>query len=314
MSNATDIATRTQPRDIAADWVVRINDPEVTGAELVEWQAWLAEDPGHCELYQRLDHVWARSTRVSGELAPVRRQALPWRLAASVFVLVSGGIAAWWVLQAQPTVIETVTAEQRSLRLDDGSRVELAAESVLSVDLNADRRSVNLKRGEAYFDVAPDIARPFVVIVGHHQVRALGTAFNIERSADRTVVTVTNGVVQLSGSGSALRLRAGEQGVIDAGGMRRTTTATVNPQAAVAWRQGRFEYLHEELRYVLADVNRYAKRKIVLDDPRLARLEFTGTVFVDNLDEWLMTLEGSFPLRVVERGDVRKLIRQSGSP
>jgi ferric-dicitrate binding protein FerR (iron transport regulator) len=90
------------PREKAADWVVRINDPEVTEAELAQWEAWLAEDPQHCDLYQRLDHVWSRSTDMPQEFMPRSRTWALWKIAASVLLLVGGGAVAWLVHQSRP--------------------------------------------------------------------------------------------------------------------------------------------------------------------------------------------------------------------
>lgn len=300
----------------AADWVVRINDPEASEADFSEWQAWLAESPAHREAYQALEHAWNRAAQVNvapwpteAELQSDGRRPVRWALAAGVVFAVIGSAAVWTALRSPSQLIQTATAEQRSMRLDDGSRVELAAESRLRVDLSDNLRSLHLEQGEAYFDVAQDKTRPFVVQVGATQVRAIGTAFNIERNGERATVTVTQGVVQISSATGVLRLQAGEQGRVDDDGPRKITAA-INPQAAVAWREGRLEYLHEELRYVLDDVNRYVDRKIVVTDPKLAQLEFTGTVFLDHLDEWLTTLQGSFPVQIVERGERRELVRE----
>jgi transmembrane sensor len=304
-------------REAAAHWVVRINDPDATEADFSAWQVWLGADPAHREAYEALESSWSRATQMPRSLLPtsglvgkVKRRERegsrrPYAIAATVLIAFCAGLVFW--LKHRTPVLETATAEQRSLRLKDGSRVELAGESRLIVDLNAHVRALRLEQGEAYFDVAQDATRPFVVHVGAHEVRALGTAFNIEKNFDRAVVTVAQGEVQIAGVGPPLVLRAAEQAEVKERDVRKL--AAVDPQAATAWRDGRLEYLREELHYVIDDVNRYVERKIVVSDQELAHLEFTGTVFLDHLDEWLATLPGSFPVAVVERGGKRELVR-----
>ncbi len=311
------IAKTSELKEVAVDWVVRINDPDATEADFSEWQAWLSESPEHREAYQALEHAWVRASQVSSapwpteaELQADRHRPVRWALAAGVALAVTGSFVAWLAYRPPANLIQTATAEQRSVRLDDGSRVELGGESKLRVDLSSEMRALRLEEGEAYFEVARDRVRPFVVRVGDIRVHALGTAFNVEKNADRTLVTVAQGLVRISTVAGTLDLHAGEQAKVDREGPRKLVSP-VDPRAATAWRDGRLEYLHEELRYVLDDVNRYVQRKIYVSDPQLAQIEFTGTVFLDHLDEWLTTLEGSFPIHVVERGARRELRRAS---
>jgi transmembrane sensor len=70
--------------------------------------------------------------------------------------------------------------------------------------------------------------------------------------------------------------------------------------AAIAWREGRLHYRAEPLRHVLTGVNRYSTREIVIVDPALGDLTFTGTVFENRIDEWLYGLEDIFPIEVSE--------------
>jgi transmembrane sensor len=92
--------------------------------------------------------------------------------------------------RAQPDTLafQTSAGERRAFDLPDGSRITLDADSVLNVQMLPDRRSLQLARGEAYFEVAKDAARPFLVRAGGAVVRAVGTAFDVRMSVDRTVV------------------------------------------------------------------------------------------------------------------------------
>jgi transmembrane sensor len=341
-------------KEVAANWVIQIQDPGATDEDFAAWQAWLAADPRHRPVYKALEDTWAAAARARNVPWPtdaqrrsdtydgrapisamISRSSLSrgrrfrdwrWRavaagLVAAVALLVS--VEALYP-HHRPLTLETATAEQRSVRLEDGSRVELAGETRLTVDLGKRVRVLRLERGEAYFEVARDATRPFVVSVGDHEVRAVGTVFDVATQSERTVVTVSEGVVQLRSSvaedsaarapeASVLKLGAGDQGCVDHLGMRRLAT-NLGPEFTAPWRDGHLQYLAEDLRYVLDDMNRYVGKKIVVTDPRVGRLRFTGTVFLNRPDEWLATLSRSFPVKVVPAGNERLLELDSKSP
>jgi len=133
-------------------------------------------------------------------------------------------------------------------------------------------------RGEAYFEVKHEApGRPFIVDAGLATVRALGTAFNVRRNADRVAVTVAEGRVQVA------RTEGGLLGLADAAGMHRAqavemsraqqvviqpkdapiAVAAADPRRASAWRQGRLEFVDEPLDVVIANVSRYSRTTIV---------------------------------------------------
>src|SRR5690606_24811567 len=139
----------------------------------------------------------------------------------------------------------------------------------------ADHRTLRLRRGEAYFEVAREAHRPFKVDAGPTQVLALGTAFNIRLSQNRTVVAVTEGKVevtaapQLSAQGPrtpgtlrlAAQVSAGEAvSYSDNGNLHAMPAAEA--ALATGWLEGRRQYRNEPLRYVLADVDRYTGQRI----------------------------------------------------
>ena len=238
----------------------------------------------------------------------VRRRRRPAMLVASAAALVAAavGIGVWMSSGRHATyVLETATAEQRSMQLADGSHLVVGAETKVSVDLTATRRSLTLDHGIAYFKVAPDKSRPFVVASDGYVAQAVGTAFSVDAQPGRMLVTVGEGVVKVSraaeaeqaaGAVSPMLVRAGQRASVDDAGIR--CSMVPSSSGAPSWISGRLEYLHEELRFVIADVNRYSRRKIVLDDAQIGHHLYTGTVLLEHVDEWVTTLPGSFPVRV----------------
>jgi transmembrane sensor len=111
-------------------------------------------------------------------------------------------------------------------------------------------------------------------------------------------------VVEAGNAGAArVRAAAGAQLVFDA----HTGTvheSPVDPAVALAWRAGRLEFIGDRLDVVIASVNRYSTRPVVLADSRLGALAFTGTVFVESIDASLQALEQVFPVSVRHEPDV----------
>lgn len=208
----------------------------------------------------------------------------------------------------------TQVAQHDTDLLADGSVLEVGAASRVTSRYDEERREIEVKEGEAFFEVAHDPERPFVVKAGEVRVRAVGTAFNVRRGATRTVVTVSEGTVEVQfdhwydlltpAEKRRALASAGQQVIYDrATGTLRTERA--NPEAATAWRQDSrsFSFLNEPLADVIAYVNRYSERKIEIVGDALAHRTFTGTVHHDRGEDWLRALERAYPLRVQREGD-----------
>ncbi len=112
-------------------------------------------------------------------------------MAASLLVLVVAGA---FFYDPRGTY-STATGEERSVRLEDGSTLDLNSQSKVRVRFSAHERSVELLQGQALFRVAKDAARPFIVSTDTTQVRAVGTQFDVYRKNSGTVVTVIEGHV-----------------------------------------------------------------------------------------------------------------------
>src|SRR5690606_18826920 len=135
--------------------------------------------------------------------------------------------------------------EVEDVRLEDGSRARLDANSELRVGYRWWRRNVELVRGQASFEVAHDARRPFVVAAGEGIVTARGTRFNVNRLRDGFVVTLLQGKVDVASSAAAsergqaflIQLRPGEQLAVHAGD--RPALQSVDVRDATAWEQHR---------------------------------------------------------------------------
>jgi ferric-dicitrate binding protein FerR (iron transport regulator) len=228
---------------------------------------------------------------------------------------------------ASPTTAVIAPAKQliTAMALPDDSRIELSPRTAVAIAYSAAERRLEMGSGEANFVVAHQKERPFIVHLDALRVRAVGTQFNIHRAGDRVEVTVIEGKIDVYREGMAERSAAGTVFHVSAGN-RFTSTGAADPGSlaavdahdALAWQQGRLRYVHVPLGTVIADVNRYAAKPIVIEDEKIEAIPYTGSVFVEAIDEWLGAIAKEFQLVIVTGADSTKLIasyrEQSNAP
>jgi len=217
-------------------------------------------------------------------------------------------------------VFATAVGENRTVRLADGSKVTLGGNSRIEVALSDEARRIDLARGEAFFTVAKDASRPFKVRAGPATVVAVGTEFNVRRGKDRVVVDVVEGrVVVEPASGLVpvallrtfrpklvpVRVDAGEETTAGSAAVERAV-AIPDIAAATSWQAGRLAFRLQPLRYALEDVNRYARKPIVIGDEEIGELKITGTVMGSNVGGWVRSLESA--LRIVAVEEPEKIV------
>lgn len=169
------------------------------------------------------------------------------------------------------------------LALPDGTNVWLNSDSELSytVPFEGSERRVLLS-GEAYFDVAPDHSKPFVVETRHQAIEVVGTAFNISAyPEDRQVVTtLVEGTVKVEhdtnhNSLAVHFLQPDEQLILNKEtlGARK---ALVDPYVYTSWKDGRFAFNNEPLESFFKKVSRWYDTEIHITDERIKSIRFTG--------------------------------------
>lgn len=154
--------------------------------------------------------------------------------------------------------------------LEDGTHVWLNADSRLrfpSAFPGGERRV--FVKGEAYFEVAHDPKKPFIVEGGGQQLRVLGTSFNISayRNDDATFTTLVEGSVELKaqGGGSGIVLRPGQQARLDAGAAG-FTTAEVDTRELISWKEGMFVFEGNTLEQVMRQLARWYDMEYTFED------------------------------------------------
>ena len=216
---------------------------------------------------------------------------------------------------AEPSrLVSTTSSELKRITLSDGTRITLGARTVLSVQYGNCHRTVLLETGEALFNVAHDPNCPFRVIAGDGAITALGTEFSVRRTLDRVTVQVAEGLVSVQPrealasvelpTDTALpdvswpdaKLAPGQE-VTYVGNQSRTPVESEDSRVATEWLDGRREYHHEPLEYLIADISRYVDEPIETD-PEVRKLQFSGLVYESQVKKFLQDLEIIFPVKV----------------
>ncbi|MBH1568694.1 FecR domain-containing protein [Stenotrophomonas maltophilia] len=305
MSSHNDI------EQVAAQWINRAQSSQWTAQDQRQLDAWLGQDTAHRVAWLRLKSVWDRADRlaaVRGVQSPrTRRWASPvrWSAAAAVAMLAVLLNMPWW---GPGTRYTTVVGGREVMALSDGSRVELNTHTELRAQVDPSLRHVWLDKGEAFFDVKPDPAHPFVIHAGDHKVVVLGTKFSVRQERERLEVAVLEGKVRVE----PMVAKPGRPPVIVQGGgllysKPAGTLVAVNAQDKVrrslSWRHGTLEFDQSTLADVAAQFNRYNEKQLVLMDTETAHMRVGGSFDAVGVDAFARLLATGFNLRVETHGD-----------
>lgn len=296
----------------AADWHARLGARAITTRSLREFRDW-RENPANDAAYQEVEHAWSRSGDLAGDPDILRetehilmrpRREPGWRHArptiwALALAAVAAPLLALLALRLADPVYATGVGEQRLVRLADGSRVHVNTDSRVRVDFDRGTRRLVLVRGEAFFDVAHDASRPFIVAAGEAEVRALGTRFGVRRSPEGVRVTLLEGVVRVAAEDAAAwTLSPNQQLTVrpDGQGQVRRTDAALS----TSWTTGRLYFRSTPLAQAVAEVNRYGERKIELDAATFAARPVSGVFDIGDTEGFVRAVTALFELRADE--------------
>ncbi len=330
------MAERDTSRDIdqaASDWTARLDRGPLTPKETDAFQAWLRADPrsrGALLRAQALSMMSESAQALGDGFNPVafedarrprfaglsRRQALTWTgSAAAVASLVALGIA----LPAAGAVVSTRRGEIRLVPLKDGSTVLLNTESSVRVKYDDGQRRVTLLQGEAYFSVARDERRPFVVEVDGRRLRTAQAAFRVRKlDADPVDVLVNEGRVDLAVGGrttAPLALKANTRLILSdaVGGAHPQVIAPEAVTRELAWREGKLAFEGETLKQAAETFARYSDTRIQIRDPDLAREPVTGLFAANDPVGFGRAIAHVFDARLTQDGDAIVLTRRAAA-
>lgn len=321
----------------ASLWFARMRGPDAE-----EWRPqfedWLSLGASHRGAYNRAGEIFALGRFMAAqdedqtEANDNEESVRQWRWAgiAASLLLVAGvggwiakdelpGTAPGPVHVAQPRADQaadhqryaTLNGPRTTVRLADGSSVELEPNSELFTSFGSDRRELKLERGRARFDVAHEL-RPFVVLAGGGSVTARGTVFDVSLESDKRVtVRLLQGAIDverpstLKGTTSApavARLEPGETLSFAAitpaqlrTGPERFALQPLTPAPAISPVR---EYERTPLAAVVAEANSDSATAIRLGDPSIGTLRVSGRFRVNDADQVAERLATLFDLEV----------------
>ncbi|MCC6202097.1 MAG: FecR domain-containing protein [Gammaproteobacteria bacterium] len=325
------------PTEQACHWVVRLDGDELTSGERAAFDAWRSE-PVNAAAYRDVTRMQELIGPAVDDphLRAMRRAALALRsrqcgrrrvwmmsgiAAALVFALAAFSLlpqtrtgGAWLAARVlallhplpQPMRYTTRVGERLEVSLPDGSDVALNTATVLEATYTASSRAIRLERGQAYFNVTKDPARPFVVATTAGAVTAIGTAFEVLVAADQLQVLVEEGKVTVTTtrqpSAAAERpaiaqpVAQGQRLLVRHGG--ESQLAEVDVARALRWRSGFVEFDDVTLAEAVHEMNRYTNHVVQLRDEHVTSLRISGVFRVGQTDRFLEVIGELLPIQV----------------
>jgi transmembrane sensor len=217
----------------------------------------------------------------------------------------AAAVVGWFAWPHQGTAYRTPIGGIAAISMKDGSTVTLNTNSDIRVALSETERRVDLEQGEAFFEVAKDPHRPFIVRIGDQRVIAVGTKFSVRRESNHVRVIVTEGRVRVERSEPQ---HPAEIALVSAGGVAVAGVAGVlvqdkslsDAEERLSWREGIVVFRETLLSDAVAEFNRYNTRQIFIEDPALGSMRIGGHFRTRNAEGFVRLLADAFPIRVEE--------------
>lgn len=319
------------PDSAAALWFARLQGDDVPPRDRREFERWLKADARNAVAWEDVSRTWNGFSALENDpaFAALRADALgagdtrprldrrALGLAAAGLVAAVGGamFGRRWLGgddSAAPAsdepVFSTAVGERSTFRLADNSVVTLSTDSAVRVNHWAKERRLTLVRGQAFFQVAKDPSRPFVVAAGDKRVTAVGTAFDVRMEPGKLSVTLVEGRVRIAADSPK-----GERRVEMTAGSRFVAAdpadwmiSAVDTAKEAAWLQGRLVFDGEPLSAVVSEMNRFSDRKLSLADPALGATPVSGVFKTGQIDAFVAALK-TYGLADVGRADDKRV-------
>ncbi len=312
-------------REEAAAWLARINGPDGEACRR-EFEAWFNADPGHAAAFEAVLESWEQSEPLVARTPAVQKRAKAkarkkgFRMPLGIAAALGAGLLALAGLSIHHVIgsmskrnddreLISRLGEIRTLTLDDGSKMTLDTASMAKVAFTDGERRVVLEKGRARFEVAHDAARLFVVQAGDRLVVAHGTIFDVALGARAIAVTLLRGSVEVKRTAdrgapahTGQMLIPGQSLALPVGKAQAVPPVEPKPFPARSgedsWPSGMLGFDSRPLSEVIAMANRYNEHHLVLAEPKLGELLFTGTVAARDAAGLADMLSGSLHLAV----------------
>jgi transmembrane sensor len=327
MSNIIELADHSTPHQQASAWLAKM-DRGLNADEEAQLQLWLAARPENAQTLVALSECWDRMNVLSrlaeifpeSDFQPVARRRFPALPLAAAAVLLAGLLVGGWAMLqtlapvplpvAQQTTgekrFETGTGEHSTVILPDGSQLVLNTDTLVHWVYTPTERHVYLERGEVNIQVAHLTDIPFIAHAGDRQVRAVGTAFNLQITPSQEVeLIVTEGKVLVGRQvqnpvradqviAKPAPLVAGQRILLSDAEQKVSTMNADDIRAKLSWRNGSLVFRGESLEEAITEIERYTPVEFVILDEDLKHIRVAGLFRTGDVDGLLATLKENF--------------------
>jgi transmembrane sensor len=293
----------------AANWVIRLNEGNLSEREQQQFERWQAADPRHAAAFERLQGFVGRLQALRPQQAPVqaaleaarvRRRNPAGRVLLGLLVALPVALAlrvyppSYWLADQR-----TAPAQWQQVALEDGSQLTLSGNSAVDLTFNGQQRQVRLLRGEILVQVAHDATRPFTVVTDDGQMRALGTRFTVKREAPGTLLSMLESTVAATDAAQhqAVHVSAGQQARITPDAVK--VLGKIDPSATDdAWKHHQLVVQDRPLPEVLDELARQYGGHVQFDRQQLADLRVSAVLPLDNPRRTLQLIADGLPVRI----------------
>lgn len=278
---------------------------------------WLSESPRHSAAYWRLKAGWDQTERLAALRAqPFLRSAPSKRgsssrwvkgiAAASLIAALAAGASFWNVPDGSRYA--TGVGGRTTIRLADGSELDLGTQTEIRTDFRSGRRAVDVLKGEVFFRITHNAARPFVVTVGKHRVIDIGTEFLVRAVEQNVQVALIKGEAKLETTETwsptrSVTLHPGDVALATATSLDVKRKSSRELSDELAWRRGVLVFHNTRLRDAVAEFNRYNETKLIVDGQKTAALTINGTFRTNGFEQFARVTRDVFGLRVERRSE-----------
>jgi transmembrane sensor len=320
----------------AGYYLMLLDEPQVKASDSQAFKEWVQQSDLHRQAFKKVATVWGKMDVLHGlaDMFPIESvhivavepeekwyQLFPWgqTLVASFAIFFAVGFYFYsndpstfnnlFASKVYAEQVETAVGQIKTIDIADGTTITANTNSKLRVELTKEERVVTLDRGEAYFEVEHDPARHFDVVAGDTIVRAIGTAFSVQKEGDELEVVVTEGVVEILNAHTDVSrrvypnaerdlLRPGQSVQIDKHDVQIEKLDKGTLAREHSWRQGMLVFDGESLAEVVKEFSRYHPVNIEIVEDDIRNIRVGGYFNSNDLAGMLNSLEENFGIEV----------------
>ncbi len=319
--------------------IAKVLTDEATTEDAAELNQWLKESPENQRYFDDLSRIWVGSAeaieaeytdsdvaqsvnidaawgKVKGRIHKPKPLTISWlssnllKIAAAVAFLI---VAVFYFKNTTPPQYNYVAdAKVVTDTLTDGSIITLNKKSTLTTVFSKKERRVRMT-GEAFFAVAPDKEKPFVIEVKTVEVKVVGTAFNVdnESQAGKVIISVQEGIVEVKGKNEAKRLVKGDKTVYDLA-TETFENNTDMAQKVMEYKKGNLEFEGNTLKDIVNQINKFYGQNIEIASSAIENCPVTTVYAGEDVEKWFNeVIKEMIKIDIEKQGD-KLILRGKG--